>query len=198
MIENPPITIELLEAAYRQGVFPMGDAETGEIAWYQPEPRTVIDLENFHVSRRLAKTMRSGRFRFTIDQAFDRVIQACARAETPEEMWITPEIADLYVRMHQAGKAHSVEAWVGERLAGGLYGIALGGAFMGESMFHAERDASKACLAHLVGHMKARGYILLDTQFPTEHLAQFGLTLLPHEKYLRFLRQALKLPCRFE
>jgi len=192
----PEITPMLLEAAYRQGVFPMGDPETGEISWYRPEPRTIFDLDGFHVPRRLAKTMRSGRFRFTVDQAFEQVIRSCTRSEDPEQVWISPEIIDLYCTMHTLGKAHSIEAWRGDALAGGLYGIALGGAFMGESMFHAERDASKACLVHLVERMRTRGFLLLDTQFPTEHLAQFGIVMIPHAEYERRLEEALALEGR--
>jgi len=205
--QTNPVTVELLEAAYRQGVFPMGDPETGDLAWYRPEPRTIIDLEGFHVSRRLGKTIRGGKFRFTVDQAFDEVIRRCARRESFRECWITPEIVDLYSRFHRCGKAHSVEAWVGGdaaepcaaggELAGGLYGVALGGAFMGESMFHAERDASKACLVYLVERLKSRGYVLLDTQFPTPHLARFGILILPHREYLARLDEALKRDCSF-
>lgn len=191
---TPPleVTPQLLELAYRQGVFPMGDPETGLVNWYQPEPRTIFDLDNFHVPRRLAKLMRSGRFRFTVDRAFRDVIGQCARAHEPEAVWITPAIIDAYCRMHEIGKAHSVEAWVGDRLAGGLYGVAIGAAFMGESMFHAERDASKACLVYLVEHLRRQGFVLLDAQFPTPHLAQFGLLLIPHEEYLRRLNEAAR------
>ena len=198
MTDTPQITPLFLEAAYCQGIFPMGEPETGELLWYQPDPRTLIDLEHFHVSRRLAKTVRSGKFRFTVNQAFDRVIRACARTRRPDEMWITPEIVDLYSQMHTLGKAHSVEAWIGEELAGGLYGVALGGAFMGESMFHEARDASKACLVHLVRRLRERGYVLLDTQFPTPHLAQFGLISIPHAEYMDRLRRALQIDCRFD
>lgn len=191
------ISIEMLESAYREGVFPMGDPETGEVHWYRPEPRAVIDLENFHVSRRLAKTMRQGRFRFTVNKAFEKVMRACSRSDEPSEMWITEDIIDLYCRMHDAGTAHSVEAWVGEDLAGGLYGVSFGGAFMGESMFHFVRDASKASLVYLVDRLRARGFTLLDTQFSTEHLARFGLEMLPHEEYLERLNHALDLPVNF-
>ena len=185
------ITPELLEATYRQGIFPMGDPETGAINWYQPEPRTIFDLEDFHVPRRLRKTLRRGIFRFTINAAFREVIENCARRNQPEDVWITPEMVELYCEMHERGKAHSVEAWVGESLAGGLYGVALGGAFMGESMFHTVRDASKACLVFLVEHLRSRGFALLDTQFPNDHLAQFGFLMIPHEEYLHRLGSAL-------
>jgi leucyl/phenylalanyl-tRNA--protein transferase len=194
--DTPPpplrITPELLEYAYRQGIFPMGDPETGEINWYQPEPRTILDLEAFHVPRRLAKTLRSGKFQFSINQAFREVMTHCARThEDPEQIWITPEIIEIYCEMHVQGKAHSVEAWCGGQLAGGLYGIALGGAFMGESMFHVVRDASKASLAFLVHHLRTQGFTLLDTQFPTDHLAQFGIEMIPHTEYLLRLHEAL-------
>jgi leucyl/phenylalanyl-tRNA--protein transferase len=194
--DPPEITPLLLEAAYRQGVFPMGDPETGETGWYRPEPRTILDLDRFHVPRRLGKTMRSGRFRFTVDQAFERVIRNCARSDEPDQVWISPEIIELYCTMHRLGRAHSVEAWRGDTLAGGLYGIALGGAFMGESMFHTERDASKACLVYLVEHLRTRGFLLLDTQFPTEHLAQFGILMIPHAEYERRLEEALAIEGR--
>lgn len=193
--QGPPrITPDVLEAAYREGVFPMGDPETGEIHWYRPEPRAIFDIENFHVPRRLAKTLRSGKFTFTIDQAFRRVMEHCARRDQdPAQIWITDDIVELYGQWHAAGKAHSVEAWREGELAGGLYGVALGGAFMGESMFSLHRDASKAALVFLVRHLRRRGYVLLDTQFATEHLAQFGLLLIPHQEYLRRLTQALAL-----
>ena len=190
---SPKLTTALLERAYRQGVFPMGDPETGRVEWYLPDVRTLIDLEHFHVSRRLAKTLRSGRFRFSINEAFPEVIRRCGRWERPEEVWITREIVDLYCAMHTAGKAHSGEAWEGEALAGGLYGVALGGAFIGESMFHVARDASKACLVALVARLRERGFVLLDTQFPTEHLARFGIEIVPHEEYMRRLEHALQM-----
>lgn len=190
----PRITPAILEAAYRQGIFPMGRSGSEEVDWYRPDPRTVIDLEDFHVPRRLAKTLRGNPFSFTINRAFREVIQNCSRRSgLPDEVWITDPIVDLYCAMHACGKAHSLEAWQDGELAGGLYGVALGGAFMGESMFHARRDASKACLVRLVEHLRARGFVLLDTQFPTEHLARFGVLSLPHREYLRRLRAALAL-----
>ena len=187
----PALTTELLEHAYRNGIFPMGDDETGEVHWYQPEPRTLIDLENFHTPRRLAKTMRSGRFTFTVNQAFDTVIQHCSGGHPDDGVWITDAIIRLYCQMHREGKAHSVEVWQDGTLAGGLYGVALGAAFMGESMFRLQRDASKAALFFLVQRLRERGYLLLDTQFPTQHLSQFGLLSLPHADYLRLLQIAL-------
>lgn len=189
---TPHITADLLEQAYRLGVFPMGDEETGELRWYQPEPRTLIDLDHFHVPRRLAKTLRSRRFRFTVNQAFDEVIHHCARRHQADGVWITDKIIALYTELHQRGKCHSVECWREGRLAGGLYGVSLGAAFMGESMFHLERDASKASLVYLVRRLRRKGFMLLDTQFPTPHLSQFGLIMLPHEEYLVLLAKALQ------
>ncbi|MFW6255355.1 MAG: leucyl/phenylalanyl-tRNA--protein transferase [Candidatus Sumerlaeota bacterium] len=186
------ITPEILEVAYRQGIFPMADPDTGEISWYQPEPRTLIDMERFHVPRRLAKTIRSGKFEFSVNRDFENVIRHCARHETPQEVWISEDIIRLYTEMHRRGKAHSVEVWQDGKLAGGLYGVAFGAAFMGESMFHLVRDASKAALVYLVERLQRRGFMLLDTQFPTEHLSQFGLLLLPHSEYMKWLGEALR------
>jgi leucyl/phenylalanyl-tRNA--protein transferase len=192
-----PLTPHILENAYRQGVFPMGDPHTGKVEWYRPDPRAVIDLEGFHLSRRLAKTIRSGRFRFSVNRAFRQVMEGCSRSITPDEVWITSEIIDAYCELQARGTAHSVEAWEGEELAGGLYGVSIGGAFMGESMFHVVRDASKACLAVLVQRLCERGFTLLDTQFTTPHLEQFGVLLLPHEEYQRRLDRALMQECQF-
>jgi leucyl/phenylalanyl-tRNA--protein transferase len=188
-----PLTPENLETAYRLGVFPMSDPETGEIDWFQPEPRTLIDLEDFHVPRRLAKTLRGDRFQYTINREFETVIRHCARCECPEEVWISEEIVEAYCALHQHGKAHSVEVWEDGELAGGLYGVALGAAFMGESMFHLRRDASKAALVYLVGRLRERGFLLLDAQYPNEYLEQFGLIQMFHADYRRLLKKALAL-----
>lgn len=201
LMKPSEITVELLESAYRMGVFPMGDARTNRIQWYLPELRAIFDLDDFHVPRRLAKTLRSGRFQFTVNAAFEEVMRRCSRSRLltehsvlpVDEIWITPDIIRIYVEMHRFGKAHSLEAWEDGRLVGGLYGVALGGAFMGESMFHEARDASKACLVKLVERLRERGFTLLDTQFATEHLAQFGLLMVSHREYQRRLRQALAL-----
>ncbi len=187
------LTADLLECAYIQGVFPMGDAETGEVHWYQPEPRTVIPLDDFHVPRRLAKTLRGGKFRYSVDEEFEAVMRQCARWDEPSEAWITPEIIRSYVELHERGHAHSLEVWQGDELAGGLYGVSFGAAFMGESMFHEVRDASKAALVKLVELLRANGFVLLDTQFPTPHLARFGIEMIPHEEYLARLDHALSL-----
>jgi leucyl/phenylalanyl-tRNA---protein transferase len=185
---------ELLEEAYRQGIFPMAD-EDGQIRWYSPDPRTVILLDRFHVPRRLAQTIRSGKFEMATDRNFGRVVRGCADRE---ETWISGEIVAAYTALHRMGKAHSVEAYHGGELAGGIYGVSLGGAFMGESMFTRVRDASKVCLVFLVDRLKVRGYTLFDVQFVTPHLKRFGATEIPREEYMKRLRKALRQTCRFD
>jgi leucyl/phenylalanyl-tRNA---protein transferase len=190
---------ELLVSAYASGWFPMA-VEPGEIRWYSPDPRGIIPLDAFHVSKRLARTWRSGRFTIDIDRAFGEVIRACADADRdPDDpgSWIDDEIIESYCALHDRGLAHSVEVWQAGTLAGGLYGVALGGAFFGESMFHRTTDASKIALIALVEHLRERGYRLLDTQWVTEHLAQFGAVEIPRRRYLQLLDAALKLDCRF-
>jgi len=186
------LTPQLLEAAYRQGIFPMADE--GEIRWYSPDPRGIIDLKTFHLPRRLARTIRQGHFEIALNRDFEGVIRACAARE---ETWINEEIVQAYTALHRLGKAHSVEAYSEGSLVGGLYGVALGGAFMGESMFTLKRDASKVCLAFLVERLIARGYILLDTQFITPHLQTFGAVEIPRKEYLKRLDAALALDTRF-
>jgi leucyl/phenylalanyl-tRNA--protein transferase len=194
-MDMPPLTPELIELAYRQGIFPMGD-DDGSIRWYSPDPRAIIPLEPevFHVPRSLRQTVRQGRFEIRVDHDFPAVMAGCAgRTET----WISPAITEVYVAMHRQGMAHSVEAWLDGRLVGGLYGVSLGGAFMGESMFSRETDASKVCLVALVERLRARGYTLLDSQFHTPHLARFGLRLISRPAYLARLSHALRQDCRF-
>lgn len=193
-MSDPPLTPELILYAYAQGLFPMADSREGEIGWYSPDPRAVFPLEAFHVPKNLAKTVRQGRFDIRIDTAFQTVMEACAERE---ETWISEAIVKVYTALHRKGFAHSVEAWQDGALVGGLYGVAIGGAFMGESMFSRATDASKVCLVHLVDRMKTRGFTLLDSQYPTEHLTQFGQTLIRRADYLRQLQAALGLPCRF-
>ena len=185
---------ELLEEAYRRGIFPMAD-EDGMIHWYSPDPRTVIDLDRFHIPRRLTQTIRGEKFEIAVDRDFEGVVRGCANRE---ETWINEEIAAAYTALHRIGKAHSVEAYHEGKLAGGIYGVSLGGAFMGESMFTIVRDASKVCLAFLVGRLKNRGYALFDVQFTTPHLKKFGAVELPRSEYLRRLEKALLLSCRFD
>lgn len=170
----------------------MGDE--GGISWYSPDPRAVFPLERFHVPKSLAKTVRQGKFEIRVDTAFEEVLRGCAGRDST---WITEEVHEAYAALHRLGLAHSVEAWRDGELAGGLYGVALGGAFMGESMFSRQTDASKVCLVFLVDRLRERGFTLLDSQFPTEHLMKFGQALIPRAEYQRQLREALKLPGRF-
>ncbi len=187
------LTPELLEAAYRQGIFPMADGR--EVRWYSPDPRGIIDFESFHLPKRLARTIRREPFEIVINRNFEAVIRACA---SRQETWISEEIIRAYLALHRSGKAHSVEAYAEGTLAGGLYGVALGGAFMGESMFTIQRDASKICLSFLVERLKNRGYLLLDTQFITSHLQSFGAVEISRPEYMRRLEKALALDCRFD
>ena len=193
MRQTPVLTADLLLKAYALGVFPMAQQRTGkEIYFVSPDERGIMPLDSFHVSRRLARTVRSDRFTVRIDAAFAEVIQACAApAPGREESWINEEIDSLYNELHARGHAHSVECWREGRLVGGLYGVQLGGAFFGESMFSRERDASKVALAHLVARLKCGGFSLLDAQFMTSHLAQFGAVTIPRNDYLQLLETAV-------
>jgi leucyl/phenylalanyl-tRNA---protein transferase len=191
--------VDVLVSAYASGWFPMAVGEN-DIRWFSPDPRGVIPLDTFHVSKRLARVIRRGTFEIEINRSFEEVIRACALADRdPDDAgtWIDQEIFESYCALHDAGFAHSVEAWQGGKLAGGLYGVALGGAFFGESMFHYVTDASKVALAALVERLRARGFTLLDTQWTTEHLEQFGALEIPRVRYLRMLSQALELDCSF-
>ena len=191
-MEPEELTPEGLVRAYCAGIFPMGDdTRAGVVRWYAPDPRGLLPLgRGFHVPSSLARIVRQERFRVTADRAFDRVIAACADRE---RTWITPRIQRAYRALHRAGKAHSVEAWTDEgELAGGLYGVALGGAFFGESMFFRKSNASKVALVHLVRRLRRRGYRLLDTQYSNPHLEQFGAVEIPREEYQRRLARALR------
>lgn len=193
------IRSDLLISAYTRGWFPMA-GEDGVTRWYSPDPRGIIPMDRFHVSSRLARVIRSGRFEIAIDRAFPEVIRACADADRdPDDpgSWISEEIEESYVALHNLGVAHSVEAWQDGELAGGLYGVALGGAFFGESMFHRATDASKVALAALVQRLRSRGYGLLDIQWVTEHLKQFGACEVPRSHYLDLLERSLRLECVF-
>jgi len=175
-------------------------ASDGEIRWYSPDPRGVLPLNEVHIPRRLARIARQGRFRIAIDTAFGDVIRACAAEDRdPEDAgtWIDEQIIESYTALHGLGLAHSVEAWNGDRLVGGLYGVALRGTFFGESMFHRETDASKVALVALVERLRARGFTLLDTQWVTPHLEQFGAIEIPRDDYLKLLEESLRLDCTF-
>jgi leucyl/phenylalanyl-tRNA--protein transferase len=188
------ISPALLIEGYLQGVFPMG-MEDGEIGWFSPDPRAIIPLdEGFHVPHGLKRVLNRGVFDVRVNQSFEAVMRACAGRD---ETWITGEIIESYCELHRRGFAHSVEAWHGERLAGGLYGVAIGGAFFGESMFHRETDASKVALHGLVQRLRERGFTLLDTQWTTPHLRQFGAVEIPRRVYLRQLAEATLRECSF-
>ena len=187
----------LLLRAYSAGLFPMADSRDAEdVFWVEPRRRGILPLEAFHLSRSLARTLKRERFRHTHDAAFEAVSEACAAA-TPgrPESWINPMIADAYARLHAEGHAHSIETWDEEgRLVGGLYGVRIGGAFFGESMFSRATDASKAALAHLIARLRLGGFRLLDTQFLTSHLASFGGLEVKRAQYLELLSAALGQP----
>ena len=196
----PRLTPELILAAYAQGVFPMAaGARSRHLHWFSPERRGIIPLEGFHASRSLHRRRRRGLetgagrvpFRFACNEAFDAVLAACA--DRPET-WINPEIAQVFGDLHRQGLAHSVEVWAGPRLVGGVYGLALGGAFFAESMFSAVTDGSKMALAELVARLASGGYVLLDTQYLTPHLTSLGGIEIPRAAYLRQLERALAVP----
>jgi len=188
------LTSEALLSAYAVGVFPMADDE-GIVHWLAPDPRAIIPLDSFKVSRSLRTLIGRRAFDISVNRAFDRVIEGCA--DRAEGTWISLEMLEAYERLHRLGFAHSVEAWRCEELAGGLYGVSIGGAFFGESMFHRVTDASKVALAALVDRLRDRGFALLDVQFMTEHLRQFGTLEIRRHEYERRLQHALSRPCRF-
>ena len=193
------ITPDLMLRAYRHGLFPMAETRRGDrLYWLDPERRGVLPLERFHLPRRLLRTILSGEFEVTADRDFAATIAGCA-ASAPgrEDTWINPQIEALFVELHRMGVAHSVECWRDSRLVGGLYGVALGGAFFGESMFSIVRDASKVALVHLVARLRVSGFRLLDTQFVTAHLAQFGAVEIPRDEYKIRLAAGLAAPARW-
>jgi leucyl/phenylalanyl-tRNA--protein transferase len=192
----PTITPDILLRAYSIGLFPMAEsADDPEIFWVEPEVRGVLPLDGFHISRSLRKTLRREPFDVRIDTAFEQVIEKCAEpAEDRPSTWINATIRKLYADLHAMGHAHSVEAFQGDELVGGLYGVSLGSAFFGESMFSRRTDASKICLVHLVERLRNSGFTLLDTQFTTEHLRTFGAIDIPKEDYLARLKEAVESP----
>jgi leucyl/phenylalanyl-tRNA--protein transferase len=187
------IDSELLLQGYQLGVFPMA-MEDDSIAWFSPDPRAIIPLENFHVPHALKRVARKKVFEIKIDNRFGEVIRGCAKRK---DTWINREIIESYEHLHALGHAHSVEAWGKNKLAGGLYGVAIGGAFFGESMFHRVTDASKIALVALVEHLRAHTFALLDTQWTTPHLEQFGAIEISRDHYLKLLRRAVELPRKF-
>jgi leucyl/phenylalanyl-tRNA--protein transferase len=189
------LTPSLILRAYAAGVFPMADgAEADGVFWVDPKRRGVFPLDAFHVPRRLARRIRAGGFSVTVDRAYDAVLEACADRE---ETWINRDIRKLYVELHRMGQAHSVEVWMEGALAGGLYGVRMGAAFFGESMFHRQPDASKIALVYLVARLKAGRFTLLDSQFVTDHLARFGARAVSRDSYHRQLDLALSRPADF-
>jgi len=195
-------TPELLLWAYCRGVFPMADPTTGGMEWYSPDPRGIIPLERFHAPKSLRRAVRQGRFEIRCDTAFEPVMRECAMPRTADApTWIDERLIRAYTGLWRMGHAHSVEAWREKRLLGGLYGVHVNAAFFGESMFvkpdEGGTNASKICLVHLVHHLRARGFTLLDVQFINEHLIQFGCLEIPRDEYLERLREAVGKPVRW-
>jgi leucyl/phenylalanyl-tRNA--protein transferase len=191
---SEPITPELILKGYCIGVFPMADWD-GSIYWYSPDRRCILEFDRFRVPRSLRQTIRRGTFEIRVNTAFDEVIAACA--DRPEGTWISPQITRLYRELHRRGFVHSVETWRKGKLAGGLYGVAMGGAFFGESMFYRVSNASKVALVALIDRLRQRGFVLVDTQWSTPHLLRFGAVEITREEYLRRLSDALRLTCTF-
>ncbi|TAJ37381.1 MAG: leucyl/phenylalanyl-tRNA--protein transferase [Reyranella sp.] len=194
------ITPDLLLQAYRIGVFPMGERrDDPKLHWLDPRLRAVLPLDGFHLPHRLARTIRSGRFAVSADTAFAETVRACAEPRPGHpESWINEPIVDLYSELHCRGHAHSVECRIGDQLVGGLYGVSVGAAFFGESMFSRERDASKVALVHLVARLVQGGFRLLDCQFMTEHLRSFGAIEIPREAFRTLLADAVDRPAAFQ
>ena len=190
------ITPDILLKAYAAGIFPMAeDADDPSLFWVEPQERGIIPLDGFHMARRLARTLRADTFEVRVDRDFDAVIAGCAEpGRDRDKTWINTRIRRLYGELFDLGHCHTVEVYRDGRLVGGLYGVTLGAAFFGESMFHRERDASKVALAHLMARLRRGGFRLLDTQFVTEHLVQFGAIEVPRRVYKRLLREAIDSP----
>ena len=193
------ITPDILLEAYRQGIFPMAETRDAEdIFWVEPTRRGILPLDDFKVSRSLAKTIRQNKFRVTTDTAFTQVMGLCgSKIAGREETWINDEIIALYTTLFERGIAHSIEVWHLGKLVGGLYGLAIGGGFFGESKFHLERDASKVALAYTVARLRTGGFALFDVQFLTEHLRQFGALEIPKDAYKKRLKEALEIKGNF-
>lgn len=193
-------SVAMLLWAYAHGVFPMGDPETGRIEWFSPDPRGILPLsadDGLHIPRNVARQVRKGMFEIRFDSAFEQVMRGCAHDRNEDNRcWINETIIKSYTELHRLGFSHSVEAWLNDQLVGGLYGVQIGGAFFGESMFSRPEmggsNSSKVCLVHLVQRLRARGFALLDTQFWNEHLDQFGCVEIAREEYLRRLDEAIR------
>jgi len=190
----PRLDADLLLRAYGAGLFPMAASKQGPLSWFSPDPRTIIPLDGFNVPRSLSRVIRERPFEIRVNGAFDAVIHGCADRD---DTWISREIIEATTELHRRGFAHSVESWRGDELAGGLYGVAIGGAFFGESMFSRTPNASKAALVALVERLRTRGFRLLDVQYSNPHLAQFGTVEISRGNYLDLLAHALTLPAVF-
>ena len=190
------LDVPTLLAAYRAGVFPWSSDPV--LTWWSPDPRAIFDLPSWRAHRTVGRTARRCGWTFSVDRAFGEVMQGCAEsAEDRPSTWITGDFVRAYVELHRLGHAHSVEVWEGDQLVGGLYGVALGGFFGGESMFHRRTDASKAAVGHLIERLRASGFTLLDAQVPTPHLGRMGAVAIPRAEYLARLRRALAIPAKF-
>lgn len=192
---KPELQPDNLLIAYARGIFPMADSRDGRIRWFSPDPRAIIELNEFHVPKTLRQLLRQRRFEVRVNQNFQVVMRHCA--DRPDETWISADMIEAYTRLHELGFAHSIECYADGELAGGLYGLAIGGAFFGESMFHHVRDASKVALAALVERLIHRRFVLLDVQFLTEHLARFGAKEIPRPQYLGRLSVAIAMQRAF-
>ena len=189
-----PFRPEVVLDAYRLGIFPMGEGESDTIFWFRPDPRAVIPLDRFHISRSLQRTLRRGLFDVTFNEDFAAVMRGCAE---DRPMWITERVHELYQELHARGRAHSVEVWQEGHLVGGTYGVQVGGVFMAESKFHRVTDASKVALAKLVEHLRERDFALLEVQYLTEHLVQFGTVEIPLDEYLATIERHADSACEF-
>jgi leucyl/phenylalanyl-tRNA--protein transferase len=186
---------ETLVSAYTSGIFPWS---VRPITWWSPDPRAVFDIENFSLSSRMLRLYRSGKFTFSLNRAFAGVIRGCAQpAPGRESTWISRQFIAAYTRLHELGIAHSVEAWLGDELAGGVYGVAFGGFFAGESMFHRADNASTLCLFHLMLHLRQKGFVLFDSQVASPHTLRLGVLEIPRREYLQRLTVALQKKCEF-
>lgn len=191
---DPKLDTHTLLTAYVNGYFPMPDPQTSEILWFKPDPRAIIPLDGFHVSRSLRRRLKKKEYQISLNKAFSEVMKGCADRK---DTWINSDFLKAYQNLHSIGAAHSLEVWEGEQLIGGVYGVSLGGAFFAESKFHRKTDASKIALYHLVEHLKQRGFILLEVQFLIPHLKTLGAIEIPSADYEHRLRRALALPVRF-
>ena len=198
MSQSEPLSAEQLIYAYASGYFPMGD-EADEIRWYNPDPRAIIPIESYSPAKSLRPILNKGTFDCRINQAFEQVMRHCSQPRSVDDgIWISEEIIQAYTELHRLGLAHSVEVYIDEKLVGGLYGVCLGGAFFGESMFSLVSNASKVAFHHLLVRLRERGFALLDTQFINDHVQRLGAVEIPRAEYLNRLQKALDKKCKFE